>query len=469
MKTTRQHQLKLEDLSRQMRENYRQNKKVRIYHGTTNSTRIQEFKKDQTVDISHFDQIIFLNKKEKYAVVESNVSMDKLVTETLKYGLIPPVVMEFPSITVGGGIQGGAGESSGFRYGLFNNCFTNYEVILGNGAVFETTPKKNPDLFYGVAGTYGSLGIISAAQIKLIEAKKFVKLSYQRTNSFEETVELVKKQTNQKFDYIDAIIFSKHQGLVMAGELVNTADLPVRTFSKSTDPWFYLQAETITKNRQAWQELIPLTDYLFRYDRGAFWSGKSVFQRFNLPFNRLTRFLFNPIFKTKTMFRFMQAMKTSQLSLIQDVCLPQDTAVDFLNYLDKKLKIYPLWICPDKPSQKENFAPTFLTTDLVINIGVWGRVRGNYSQILKINRDFENKVTSLSGRKALYGHSYYSEEEFWRIYNKKDYQTLRSKYHAKNTLFDVYEKVIVTKEYKSSAFKGLWSVLTSPKKLPVSG
>jgi delta24-sterol reductase len=38
--------------------------------------------------------------------------MDRLVQTTLKYGLIPPVVMELPGITVGGGYAGTPGESS---------------------------------------------------------------------------------------------------------------------------------------------------------------------------------------------------------------------------------------------------------------------------------------------------------------------------------------------------------------------
>ena len=44
--------------------------------------------------------------------------MDRLVESTLKYNLIPPVVMEFPGITAGGGFAGTSGESSSFKYGF---------------------------------------------------------------------------------------------------------------------------------------------------------------------------------------------------------------------------------------------------------------------------------------------------------------------------------------------------------------
>lgn len=47
-------------------------------------------------------------------LAEPNVPMDSLLEACLQHGLLPPVVMEFPGITVGGGFAGTAGESSSF-------------------------------------------------------------------------------------------------------------------------------------------------------------------------------------------------------------------------------------------------------------------------------------------------------------------------------------------------------------------
>jgi delta24-sterol reductase len=81
----------------------------RIYHGSTNSTRAASFQRDKMVDTSAMTHVLKVDTKRKVALVEPNVPMDRLVEETLKYGLIPPVVMEFPGITVGGGFAGTAG------------------------------------------------------------------------------------------------------------------------------------------------------------------------------------------------------------------------------------------------------------------------------------------------------------------------------------------------------------------------
>ena len=89
----------------------------RIYHGSTNSTRTVAFSKDKMIDTSGLSNVLHIDKESHIALVEPNVPMDCLVKETLEYGLIPPVVMEFPGITVGGGFSGTSGESSSFKHG----------------------------------------------------------------------------------------------------------------------------------------------------------------------------------------------------------------------------------------------------------------------------------------------------------------------------------------------------------------
>jgi delta24-sterol reductase len=61
---------------------------------------------------------------------------------------------------------------------------------------------------------------------------------------------------------------------------------------------------------------------------------------------------------------------------------------------------------------------------------------------IRLNRDFEAKVTELGGMKCLYAHAYYTEQEFWDIYDEKKYKELRNKYHAES-LPSVYDKVKV--------------------------
>ncbi|KHO10864.1 hypothetical protein MAA_11545 [Metarhizium robertsii ARSEF 23] len=90
-------------------------KPFRIYHGSTNSTRTSHRRADNTIDTSGLNHVLSVDKTGMTALVEPNVPMDELVDATLAHGLVPPVVMEFPGITAGGGFSGTSGESSSFR------------------------------------------------------------------------------------------------------------------------------------------------------------------------------------------------------------------------------------------------------------------------------------------------------------------------------------------------------------------
>jgi len=465
----RNHSKKVNNISRQIKKFYKLKKKVRIYHGTTNSTRKQKFIKDQMITMSDFSEILEVNTKEKYVIVEPNVPMDMLVKATLQHGFVPPVVMEFPGITVGGGIQGGAGESSSFKYGGFHQTCLEYEMILGNGTVVTVSPRKHADLFWGTACSYGSLGIITKVKLRIIPAKKYVQLSYHRVNSFAQSITVQEEQLKERIDFIDGILFSNKLGTIMTGVFSDKKPLPIETFLKAKDDWFYTHAEKITKKYDTWQELIPIEDYLFRYNRGAFWVGKYVYTKMLTPFNRVTRFIFDPFMHTRFLYRFLHAINISQRQIIQDFCLPKKNVQSFLNYVDKKVKVYPIWLLPGFLSDKhDNLSPGYLKSELIIDVGVWGKVKGDYSHLIQLNRELEKELYKYKGRKVLYAHQYYTREEFWKIYNKKWYETLRKKYFAGEVFPDVYEKTHVAEKYNYSIIKGLLDVLKSPFSLPVT-
>jgi len=126
--------------------------------------------KNNTVklDISNFDELIEINKEELFIYVEPNIRMDKLVEKLLPMGFRPQVVPEFKGITVGGAIQGLAGESSSFEYGFFHDACLEYEILLGSGEIVIANKEKNADLFYAIPGSYGSLGIITLVKLKIV-------------------------------------------------------------------------------------------------------------------------------------------------------------------------------------------------------------------------------------------------------------------------------------------------------------
>jgi len=90
------HKAAVARISSSVKDFYDQRKPFRIYHGSTNSTRQSSRNSSNTVDASALKNVLKVDIEAKVAWVEPNVAMDELVAETLKHGLVPKVVMEFP-------------------------------------------------------------------------------------------------------------------------------------------------------------------------------------------------------------------------------------------------------------------------------------------------------------------------------------------------------------------------------------
>lgn len=454
-----QHNATVSLLAHQVRSFYTKRIPFRIYHGSTNTTRPSNHQRAQIINTSPLNHVLHINPSTKTALVEPNVPMDALVAATLAHDLVPPVVMEFPGITVGGGFAGTSGESSSFKYGFFDRTVNWVEIILANGEVVIASPTERADLFDGAAGSFGTLGVTTLLELRLADAKMFVELTYHPVSSAGEAVKRISAlvKDGDDIDYIDGILFSQDRGVIMTGCLTNILPHGVQPqrFTRARDEWFYLHAQKLSANPRTIH--IPITDYLFRYDRGAFWTGKYAFEYFKTPFNRLTRWLLDYFLHTRVMYHALHKSGFSKRYIIQDLALPHITAEQFIRYLDSTLQIYPLWICPLKHDQHISLHPHISSvkaqqdsgtdTTEMLNIGVWGPPNPNdhissikADEFISINRDLERRVHELGGMKWLYAQIYYTEKEFWNIYDRKWYDSLREKYSA-TTLPSVWEKV----------------------------
>ncbi|KAK7991815.1 delta24-sterol reductase [Apiospora saccharicola] len=476
----------------------------RIFHGSTNSTRPAHLKKAaRLVDISSLRNVLKIDEAKRTALVEPNVPMDRLVEATLPHGLVPPVVMEFPGITAGGGFAGTAGESSSFRWGYFDETVKGVEMVLPDGQVVNAANPGHPeaselaagnpkgqyaDLFKGAAGSVGTLGVTTLLELQLVEAKRYVRTTYRRTTSVAEAIRVVKEETAKpENDYVDGILFSKTHGVVVSGTLTDepppSGEKP-QSFSAAWDPWFYLHVRDVTKELPSSSasastssatalttgrvtEHIPLAEYLFRYDRGGFWVGAAAFDYFRpVPFTRFFRWFLDDFLHTRMLYRALHASGESAKFFVQDLALPYDTAETFVDYVDDSLGIWPLWLCPLKTPAGPTFHPHLRSSDgkqpstpsEMLNIGVWGWGPSDRAAFISANRGLEAKLEDLGGMKWLYAHTYYERSEFWTgayAPAKTWYEALRTKYQATAAnLPDVYDKVRVKDAPEEGGWKG---------------
>ncbi|KAF2733870.1 24-dehydrocholesterol reductase-like protein precursor [Polyplosphaeria fusca] len=457
------HQRAVARIAATVKDYFTRKEPFRISHGSTNSTRPSL--KRRVVDISELRNVLKVDTATRTALVEPNVPMDRLVEATLPHGLVPPVVMEFPGITVGGGYAGTAGESSSFKYGFFDRTINSVEMVLADGEVIVASEKQNSDLFRGAAGAVGTLGVTTLVELQLIKAKKFVKTTYHPTNSVADAIARVKQETKvDTNDYVDGILFSSSHGAIVTGEMTDElpTDVKPQTFSNARDPWFYLHVEAKTRSASGpVTEYIPLAEYMFRYDRGGFWVGKSAFKYMNFPFNKYTRWFLDDFCHTRMLYRALHASGEVSRYVVQDMALPYPNAEKFIDYTTETFDIWPLWLCPLKQSPQPTMHPHTkgeLASDQMLNIGLWGFGPKDKDDFLQKNLQLEQKLGELGGMKWLYAHTYYNESEFWNQFDRKWHESLRDKYRA-STFPTVHQKVHVDIKKLQQMTKsnlGLW-------------
>src|SRR5882672_10569998 len=142
--------------------------------------------RDPKIDISDLTEILEIDPVKRICVAESGVTFVDLVAATLPHGLVPIVVPELKTITIGGAVSGCSIESMSFVHGGFHDTCLEYEVITATGDVLVCTPDNEHRLvFQMMHGTFGTLGILSKLVFRLVPAKPFVKMTYETYTTLE--------------------------------------------------------------------------------------------------------------------------------------------------------------------------------------------------------------------------------------------------------------------------------------------
>ncbi|CAF0980235.1 unnamed protein product [Adineta ricciae] len=449
-----------------------------IRHTSTSSITNRTY----SVHMGSANLILSIDKSARTVTCEPGVTMEELVDALLAYDLVPTVVPEFKNLTVGGILAGAGLESSSFRHGQFSDSLIEATYVLSNGDLITCSPTKDSDLFYGALGSCGTFGLLARATLRVLDIpfNCFVQCNYHWTK---EPIEFISTLDYEHYeeDYIDAIVFSDHS-VVITGQRIDESSIPkgerIQRFSRSWDPWYYQHVKKLhDRSRQTVIcEYIPLKDYLFRYDRGAFWMGYYPLYPFDdktqhLPFylrklinlipfggyNIISRTLLSPLFTTSALYQRLHASCASLIAdtlLIQDIYIPISQSKQFLTFLqtgqlstEKDERIEPIWLCPIRSSSTaQKLSPHYTDKDqLFINFGLWShqyRWQTGSSGGKNATKVLENEAKNLRGRKMLYALSFYSQEQWSTIYDTRWYRQMKKKWDPNYAWGDVYDKVV---------------------------
>jgi FAD/FMN-containing dehydrogenase len=409
---------------------------VGLAKNTSNLFRRRKENGKRKLDVRAFGQVLGVDKQSRLADVEGMTTYDRLVDATLLQGLLPAVVPQLKTITVGGAVSGIGIESSSFRFGLVHETVEQMEVLLGDGSLIRCSAHERPDLFYGFPNSYGTLGYALRLTLRLIAAAPAVRITHTR---FSDPVRYFDSlaQTSQDpgLDYLDGTVFSATEMYMTEGRLCDS------TPRLSDYTYMDIYYRSIQRMKEDW---LTARDYIWRWDTDWFWCSKQFGVQNPVVRILATKRLLNSRTYQRVM-RLAQRLGHSSAgaeAVIQDVDVPVEQGPEFLRFLLAEIGITPIWICPVR-ARDPNIRYDLYALDpdiLYINFGFWGVVRSEGEGFL--NRKVERKMLELGGKKGLYSTSWFDEETFWRLYNRDSYQKLKQKYDPGGVFPDLYAKCV---------------------------
>ncbi|MBW8487619.1 FAD-binding oxidoreductase [Actinomadura parmotrematis] len=423
---------------------------VRLAKKTSNLFRWRDPSDAPGLDVSGFDKVLSVDPETRTAQVQGMTTYEDLVAATLPHGLMPTVVPQLKTITLGGAVTGLGIESTSFRLGLPHEAVLEMEVLTGDGrVVVATKDNEHRDLFYGFPNSYGTLGYSLRLKIELIETKPYVKVRHLR---FDDAAELSRAMAEitesgtfegETVDFMDGTVFSAGEQYISLGFFTDTAPYA----SDYTGQQIYYRSI-----QQRAVDFLTVHDYLWRWDTDWFWcSGAFGVQhpivRRVWPDKAKRSDVYRRLVAYDRRYQFVARVERwrglrPREDVIQDIEVPVERLPEFLEFFHAKVGMSPIWLCPLRARETWPLYP-LEPGRTYVNAGFWGTVRLPMGQIPEYhNRLIEREVAALDGHKSLYSTSFYSRDDFWRHYDGETYQRLKEGYDPDGRLLDLYDKCV---------------------------
>jgi FAD/FMN-containing dehydrogenase len=425
---------------------------VRLAKPTSNLFRKRAKSDAKGLDTSGLTSVVAVDPDARTADVAGMCTYEDLVAATLPYGLSPLVVPQLKTITLGGAVTGLGIESASFRNGLPHESVLEMDILTGAGEVVTASPDRHADLFRAFPNSYGTLGYSVRIKIELEPVKPFVALRHLRFHTLGDLIAAMDRiietggLDGTPVDYLDGVVFSADESYLCVG-VQTPAPGPVSDYTGQDIYYRSIQHADGEKH-----DRLTIHDYLWRWDTDWFWCSRAFGAQ-----NPTIRRLWPRRYRRSSFYwkligydqRFDIADRIEKRNgrpplerVVQDIEVPIERCVDFLEWFTDTVPIEPIWLCPLRLRDAKGW-PLYPIRPhhTYVNVGFWSSVpvgpEDGYT-----NRLIEHQVSKLDGHKSLYSDAFYSREEFDDLYGGESYKTVKKTYDPDSRLLDLYAKAV---------------------------
>ncbi|MDF2092115.1 FAD-binding oxidoreductase [Knoellia sp. 3-2P3] len=437
---------------------------VRLAKRTSNLFRARARTGAPGLDVSGLADVISIDTEARTADVAGMCTYEDLVAATLPHGLVPLVVPQLRTITLGGAVTGLGIESTSFRSGLPHESVLEMDILTGAGEVVTAGPGgEHDDLWRGFPNSYGTLGYATRLRIELEPVLRFVALRHLRFHTIEALVEVLERVVRERthegedVDYLDGVVFSATEAYLTLGRRTDEPG-PVSDYTGQHIYYRSLQHDAPEPRR----DRLTTHDYLWRWDTDWFWCSRAFGAQ-----NPALRRLWPRRWRRSSVYWKLVSLdqrwslvdrldarrgRPPHERVVQDVEVPVGECAAFLHWFLREVPIGPIWLCPlrvredgpARPAPGSRPWPLYplRTGETYVNLGFWSTVPATPGQPGAVNRLIEREVTARHGHKSLYSDAYYDPAEFDRLYGGDAYRSLKERYDPDSRLLDLYSKAV---------------------------
>ncbi len=428
---------------------------VRLAKHTTNLFRARAATSTPGLDVGGLDGVIEVLPESPdgpVAEVQGMCTYETLVDATLPHGLVPYVVPQLRTITLGGAVTGLGIESTSFRNGLPHESVLEMDVFTGAGEVVTTRPGD--DLFDAFPNSYGSLGYATRLRLRLERVPSYVALRHVHLDDAGLLAKAITEVAEthaydgEPVDGLDGVSFGPGEHVLT---LARWTDEPGATSDYAGQEVYYRSLRTREGDR------LTAYDYLWRWDTDWFWCSGA----FGAQDPRLRKVWPRRLRRSDVYMRLLgldrrfgiadrldrRAGRPLRERVVQDVEVPIERLGEFLGWFDEEIGMRPVWLCPlistGAPSGRQWPVYPLEPGRLYVNIGFWGTVHvGEDRADAPRNRAIERKVHELGGHKSLYSEAFYDRETFDALYNTAHLDEVKRRYDPDDRLTTLYDKAV---------------------------